>query len=309
MQEFFKKFIRKNLRSVFFWSGIRILAIIQALFWPYGLSRVVNALSGVETRWDLAVFWALLMIGNSLVENFLRLRSKYNLENVSVKLSVDLARFFSKKTKIRPGVRTGEAVQAVKLASEKIQSVANFFKENGLQMPIDGIIIPLVLLNAKIQYFLILLFYVFFYVLADLAVLFFYRRKFNKLISASQAFWGTEYRRVPDLWRKRENADLVEREVDEAGESLYRQSVQAGNVMNWLWISVQTVSTLGKGLAILYVLRLILHSLVPLGDLVLVAGYFDRMHGTLNIFTHASVELATSVIVLRRLNQAVETRK
>jgi len=308
MKHFFKKFFTEHRAQIFIFSLFRIFAFAQTLFWPYAFSKIVNILSKNPKNWQGAGFWAILMVLNKITEDFVRLRSEFRLEKIGTKLKISLATFFSKKTEIREGKKTGEAVQAVKQASENIESLINFYKNNILQLPINFIIIPLVLLKASTDYLFLLLMYGILYLIIDAFAVQFYNRQLKKYFRAAEIFWGTTYRKTPEIWRQREDGEIFGHRIDEEGEKLYKATVSASNRNTWRWFFLQSLSSASRGVVILFALYKIAKGTAPVGDLILVSAYFQRAQDTLNIISSSLTQILQARISLKRLDAAVKIR-
>lgn len=257
-------------------------------------------------NWREAGLWAGLMILNKITEDFVRLRSKFGLEKIGAKLKISLATFFSEKTEIRKGKKTGEAVQAVKKASEDIKSLVDFYKENILQLPVNLIIIPLILLQASVDYLLLLLVYGIAYLTIDYFAIKLYNRKVKKYFKAAEVFWGTTYRKTPEVWREREDGGVFAERIDQEGKELYKTIVSADNIDNWRWVSLQALSSATIGAAVLFVLYKIVTNTAPVGDLILVTAYLRETQRTLNVITSSLTRLIRTRISLKRLNKSVK---
>lgn len=306
MEKFFKNFLQEHKAQIFLFSLFRIFSFVQILFWPYAFSKIINIMSQNPDNWREAGLWAGLMILNKITEDFVRLRSKFGLEKIGAKLKISLATFFSEKTEIRKGKKTGEAVQAVKKASEDIKSLVDFYKENILQLPVNLIIIPLILLQASVDYLLLLLVYGIAYLTIDYFAIKLYNRKVKKYFKAAEVFWGTTYRKTPEVWREREDGGVFAERIDQEGKELYKTIVSADNIDNWRWVSLQALSSATIGAAVLFVLYKIVTNTAPVGDLILVTAYLRETQRTLNVITSSLTRLIRTRISLKRLNKAVK---
>lgn len=306
MEKFFKNFLQEHKSQIFLFSLFRIFSFVQILFWPYAFSKIINIISQNPDNWQEAGFWAGLMILNKVTEDFVRLRSKFGLEKIGAKLKISLATFFSEKTEIRKGKKTGEAVQAVKKASEDIKSLVDFYKEYILQLPVNLIIIPLILLQANIDYLLLLVVYGIAYLTIDYFTIKLYSRKLKKYFKSAEVFWGTTYRKTPEVWREREDGGTFAERIDQEGKELYKDIVSADNINNWRWILLQALSSATIGAAILFVLYKIVTNTAPVGDLILVSAYLQETQRTLNVITSTLTRLIQTRISLKRLNKAVK---
>ena len=308
MKQFFKEFFQGYQRKIIGFSFLRVFSLVQELFWPYAFSRIINKMSENPENWRTAVIWAGVMILNKILEDFIRLKAKFELEKIGTKLEISLATFFSEKTEIRNGKKTGESVQAIKKASEDIYSLIEFYKDNLLRLPVNLIIIPFILFRANTSYLIFLIIYGALYLGIDYFALNLYQKKLKKYFKAAEVFWGTTYRKAPEVWRQREDGYVFAEEVDHQGESLYQKTVSADNIERWRWSALQAFSSASIGAVILFVLYRIINNTTPVGDLILVAGYFEEMQGTLNIFTSALTQVIHTKISLKRLSRAVKIK-
>ncbi len=306
MKKFFKNFLQEYKTQIFLSSLFRIFSFVQILFWPYAFSKIINIISQNPDNWREAGLWAGLMILNKITEDFVRLRSKFGLEKIGAKLKISLATFFSEKTEIRKGKKTGEAVQAVKKASEDIKSLVDFYKEYILQLPVNLIVIPLILLQANIDYLFLLVVYGIAYLTIDYFAIKLYSRKLKKYSKAAEVFWGTTYRKTPEVWREREDGGTFAERIDREGKELYKAIVSVDNINNWRWALLQALSSTIIGAAILFVLYKIVTNTAPVGDLILVSAYLRETQGTLNVITSSLTRLIQTRISLKRLNKAVK---
>lgn len=308
MREFFKDFFREHRVRISLYSLLRIFSFCQVLFLPYAFSKIVNILSSNPDNWREAIPWTVLMILNGLTDDFVRLRAKFGLENIGSKLKISLATFLSQKTAIRKGKKTGEAVQAVKKTSEDIESLISFYKNDALQLPVNLIVIPLVLFNASRDYLILLLVYGVLYLIIEYFVVKIYRRELRKYFEAAEVFWGTAYRKTPEIWRKREDDHAFARNLEKEGRELYQATVLANNANNWRWIFLQCLSSASIGVAVLFVIYKIITNTAQVGDLILVSAYFERTQEALNIITLGITYIIETKVSLKRLNEAVKIK-
>lgn len=306
MKEFFEDFFKRYEKQILFFSFWRIVAFAQFLFWPYAFSKIVNIMSQNPENWQEACFWAMLMILNNLSDDFIRLRSKFGLEMIGAKLQISLATFFSKNTKLRRHKKTGEGVQAIKKASDDIRSLANYYKDDLLQLPVNFIIIPLILSTVNPHYVFILIVYGILYLAIDFLTIRIFYKRLKKYFMATEIFWGTAYRKVPDVWRQREDGETFAQEIEREGRDLYRATVSSENTGYWRWIFLQALSSASVGVAVVFALSKIIQGTAPVGDLILVTAYFDKTQETLNIITETVTRVIQTKLSFKRLEQAVE---
>jgi len=309
MKVFFQKFFQEHRKQILFFSFLRIIAFIQVLFWPYAFAKVINIVSINPKAWHSAIGWIVLMGLNKITEDWVRLRSKFGLEKIGAELKISLATFFSRKTEIREGRKTGEAVQAVKKASEDIEVLVNFYKDKILQLPINLVIIPIIFWQASKDYLFLLIAYGLLYLLIDYFSLKIYYQNLKRYFKKAEIFWGTTYRKTPEVWRQRENGCIFADTITEEGKDLYQAIISAVNVNNWRWIILQSLSSASRTAAVFLVVYKIFKGRAPIGDLIIVNAYLQKTQTTLNIITDTLINLIRTKISLKRLGKAVKIKE
>jgi len=308
MKQFFKDFLKRHRVRIFAFSALRIIDFLQCLFAPYVLAKIINIVTQNSGDWQKASFWTIILIVNETTEDIVRLRGKLGLEKIAIRFKLALATFFSEETEIRKNKKTGQAVQAIRKAGDVIQGLVNFYKDNLLQLPVNFIIIPLVLWSANIDYLFLLIIYIVLYFSIECFMAPIHNKKLQKFFRASETFWGTTYRKTPEVWRQREDGQDFIQQMDKQAEALYKSDVNAVKINNWRWIFLQCLSSVTIGLAILFVLYKIFNNNAPIGDLILVSSYFATTQETLNIITSTITRFLHTKISLKRLDQAVKIR-
>lgn len=308
IKQFFRNFFQEHKIWIIFSSFWRLISFIQVLFWPYAFAKIVNIMSQNPENWKQAIFWTGLVTVNWISEDFIRLRSKLGLEKIAAKLRIDLAAFFAKKTKLRKGKKTGESVQAIKKVSESFESLINFFKDGALQLAVNFIVIPIVLSASNLEYLLLLGIYAIVYLIIDCFAVKFYHEKLKKYFRAAEIFWGTTYRKTPEIWRKREDGADFSQKIKQDGKKFYQANVSALNTNNWRWTVLQTLSSATIGFSVLFVIYKIVNGLTPVGDLILVSSYFIKTQETLNIISDSFSKIVEIKTSLKRLEVAVKIK-
>lgn len=302
---FIKHFFQKNKKLIVWFSFLRIIDFLLILFWPYAFAKMVNIISNDPNDWRLALWWAIPMIIVQISEDFIRLLGKLGLSNIANKLKIELATFFSEKTEIKNGKRTGEAVQTVRRASDAIENLVNYYKDKMLQLPVNLIVIPIILFSANPQYLIFLIVYIGLYLLIEYFAVRNFQKKTKQYFNSAEAFWGTTYRRTPDVWRQREDGFEFIQEIEEQGELMYKDGVATNKTNHWRWIWIQALSSVSIGGAILFVIYKIVLGTTHVGDLILVSSYFAMTQESLNIISDAFTNLIQTKIALERLDEAV----
>ncbi len=308
LKEFFNNFWKQKKIKIIWYSFWRLVAFAQTLFWPFALSRVVNVLTQDPSNWEGALPWIAGMIINKVTEDMIRLRSKSGLENLSLDMTIDFTLFFTSRSEVKEDSRTGEAVQAIKRITEVLNGLLIYYKDNLLQLPVNFIVVPLVLFKTNIDYFILFLVYTFIYLLVDYFAAGFYSDEARDSFEVSEAFWGTAYRKIPDVWREREDGEKLKNTLEKQGEAFYKEASEALNIHYWRWTAVQVLSDLTQGFAVALIVYKIFHGQAEVGDLVLVIGYFQQTQSSLNIVTSANKIFTDLHIALRRLENSVQEK-
>jgi len=306
MKGFSKNFLKQYKFQIFGYSLLRIFSFAQVLFWPFAFAKVVNIMTESPDNWHQALVWAGLMLINKVLEDIIRLRSKYGLETIATELKIKLAIYLTEETKIRKNVKTGEAVQAIKTASETVETLMMFYKESVLQLPVNFIVIPMVLLKANVDYLFIFIVFAALYLLIEYFASKSYRRRLESYLKSAEVFWGTTYRKAPDIWRKREKINGFSRQIESQGKKLDRSTDAFLNTNNWRWIATQTLSSAAIGLSILFIIYKTINGSASIGDLILVTGYLSQVQGSLNIVSSGISYFSQTKLALNRLYKAIE---
>jgi ABC-type bacteriocin/lantibiotic exporter with double-glycine peptidase domain len=309
LSKFSKDFIQKNRIKLIWFSFWRIVAFIQVLFWPFALSKIVDILTENPVEWQKALPWLAILVVNNIIEDFIRLRSKYGLQVITTDLEVNLATFFTKNTEVCDDVKTGEAIQRVKKATETINTLATHYRNNLLQIPVNLVIIPLIFLKVNGIYFSFLATYIILYLMTNYIWSSIYLKETQDCFQAAETFWGTTYRKAPEIWRNREDEKEFKKELRKEAKDLFKERLDMENIRNWGWVFVQVLSSLSVGIMVIYVFHFITKGSAPVGDLVLVTGYFSEMQTSLNILTTTATQSIDLKISLNRLEQAVRPKK
>lgn len=309
MEKFFRDFWKENKTEIISFTLLRIFSFIQVLFWPYAFSRVINILSNSPAQWQIAVLWAGAMMGNKVAEDFVRIKAKYELEKMGSKLQISLATFFSEQTELKDGKKTGESVQAIKKASEDVDELLDFYRDNLLRMPVNLIIIPIVLLQANLIYLVLLVIYAGCYLFINHVLHKIYQKRLKKYFEAAETFWGTTYRKTPEVWREREDGYAFANEIHEEGNELYEKEVSANKINMIRWVAIQAFSSAFIGGMVLFVIDRIINGIAPVGTLILVTAYFQETQLTLNIITTTINQITNLRLSLKRLSEAVKIRE
>ncbi len=308
MKKFFLDFYKKHKNKILFFSFLRIVAFIQVLFWPFAFSKVVNIMSDNPENWRIAFYWLGAMVINKVLEDLIRIKAKFELEKIGTELEISLATFFTERTELRKDKKTGESVQAIKRASENINSLIEFYKDNLLKLPVNLIIIPIIFLRVNLSYLGLLIIYGVLYLIIDYSLLKLYRQKVQDSFRAAEIFWGTTYRKTPEVWRQREDGYTFAKTVDQEGKDLYKKEVVANRINMIRWAVLQAFSSATIGGVILFVLDKVIKNITPIGNLILISGYFREMQGTLNIITSTFTRITDTRISLKRLSKAVKIK-
>ncbi len=306
MRKVFKDLWQQHRVKIIVFTILRLFSYIQVLFWAYAFAKVVNIMTNNPGQWRTAMVWAAAMVVNKVAEDFVRIKAKYELEKIGVRIQISLSSFFSRKTELKDGRRTGESVQAIKRAAEHIDELLDFYREDLLQLPVNFIIIPIILYRASPIYLLFLAVYVVLYLIINQVMQTAYFERMKKCFKAAEIFWGTTYRKAPEVWRQREDGYAFSREINKEGDELYDKETLANNINMWRWAAVMSLSSAIRGGVILFILYNVVQNVTPLGNLVLVNGYFLETQNTLNIITLAIDKASRSRLAFTRLGKALK---
>lgn len=308
MKTFFKRFLKKYKWGFLWFSVLRIFAFLQVLFWPYAFSNIINILIKNSNEWQQVLLWASAMVINEIAKDFIRLRSKLGLKKLGAKLQISFVAFLAKKTKLREGIKTGEAVQIIRQTYLTMEALINYYKNSLLKLPVSLIVIPIVLLKTSTDYFILIVIYAFLYLIINHFCTIIYAQKLHKHFKSEEAFWGTTYRKVPEVWREREDSLNFKENISKQAKELYRSMISLAETETTWWILVQILSSISLGIAILFVLFRIKNGTAPIGDLILVSSYLQQTQESLNVMTGITDRITRVRTSLKRLDDSVERK-
>lgn len=308
IKKFFKDFFGDKKARFSWFSFLRIVASAQVLFWPFALSKVLDILGQGIENWRKALVWVLAMIINKMLEDPIRLKSKHGIQTIGSELRLSLATFFSQETKLRSGAKTGEAVQRIKIANDNINSVTIFYKDSFLEIPTNLIVITAVFWSLSPTYLYLLLAYVSLYLILDHFTTNYYLEEAREYFEASETFWGTLYRKTPDVWRGREDSDTFAEKANIESESLKKELVTMDKANITRWTMLQVLSSFFKSFALALVFFRITQDQAAIGSMVLVLSYFSSTQASLNRITSSLKLFSELKISLHRLSQVIESK-
>lgn len=306
--KFFKKFLRKEWKPFTFFSLLRVFSFVQILFWPFALSKILDILGADIADWRGALPWVVAMIINKILEDFIRLRAKHGIQTVGSKLRINLVNFFSQETEIRSNVKTGEAVQRIKIVNDNISSATSYYKNSFLGIPVDLIAIPIIFFGMSPSYLYLLLTYIAIYLVIDRFTTSYYLQEAQEYFSASETFWGTLYRKTPDVWRGREERDIVGKKIDQEAQDLEKEIITMDRANVIRWTALQAISSFFKGLSLVLVFWRITQGETAIGDLVLVLSYISRTQSNLNKITSSNKLISELRMSLKRLGEVIQKK-
>jgi len=306
LKVFFREFLKNNKRQFIWHSFWRLFGCAQTLFWPFAFAKVIDIVAQNPEAWQKAIPWVFAMVVNKIIEDVVRLKSKLGLQNLAMRIKIDIVKFLTKKTKVRDGIKTGEAVQSMGNMASTIESIVFLYKDKLLQLPVYFIAIPIILLGSQPSYFVLLILYIAIYLFIDYFAATFYVKEARDSRKASEAFWGTVYTKTPGVWRQREDRIAFEEMIDAQSEDFCKEENEAQNIHHWRWMMIQSLSSFFYGIAIAFVLYQVINGRARAGDLVLVIGYFIKTHASLNIVSDVVYQVINTRISFQELENAVE---
>ena len=307
-RSFLKNFIIKEKGKIIWFSLWRMFSFLQVLFWPFAFAKILDILSQDISNWKASLPWLIAMVINKLTEDFVRLRAKHGIEVITSGMRISMATFFAEETQIKDGVKTGEAVQKIKSAGDTLKEAALYYKNQLLGIPVSLIFVPIILYNADRMYLVIFGIYVLLYLIIDKFATAFYLEEAREYFSASEIFWGTVYRKTPDVWRGREEIGSFKKKVDEQSEVLKKEIETMDSADTWRWIALQSLSSTALGFGIVFVFLRIARGESEVGDLVLITSYLGDAQETLNRITSSSTRIVNLKMALHRLSEVVERK-
>lgn len=277
--------IIQNKSRFFFWLFIRLVSALFPLLSIYLYSQVV---SNIENKVQLKSIFILVLIIFivNIIDNFLRLKSLFKIQECISDISFDINNYFIKDLKAEKKEERHQSIQAIRNFSEATNSTLLLFRQPGIDSLVSLFTVPIILFFVDRQIFVIEIAYIIIYLLID----YYTTQRYVKLRDIQNT-------KIENYFAKfQENND-----IDLEQKTFSRHFKRLSNWGFWMWFLIQNSAVFFYSLILGMCIFSIYIGAKQISDLVLVMGYITSTQTFLNSFTEIKDSLANMNVAVDHL--------
>lgn len=277
--------IIKNKTRFYFWFFVRFISSLFPLLAIYLYSQVIGS---IENRAELRSIFSLVLIilFVRIVDNLLRLKSLYKLQECISQIGFDIHNFFIKDLRASNKEERHQCVQAIRNFSDASSLTLSLFRQPGIDSIVSLVMIPIILFFVDLRVFVLEVAYILIYLLLD----YYTTQKYIKLRDAQNT-------KTENYYAKLQMSNDVELEQKTYTRHFTRLS--NWNFLEWFLIQGSAVFfyclILGFGILSIY------NGDKQISDLVLIVGYVSSTQAYLNSFSEIKDNLANMTVAIDHL--------
>ncbi len=277
--------IIQDKKRLLFWFFIRFLSALLPLLTIYLYSLVI---SQVENRVDFnsIIFVILLIFIVRLLDNFTRLKSVRELNEVISNIRFDIHNYFSQDIRAESKEERNQSIQAIRNFSEATTITLNLFRQPGVDSFVSLITIPIILYFVDLRVLVLVISYVLVYSIVD--------------------YYTTQrYIKLKDIQNtKTENYYSKFQESNDTHLEQKAYIYHFTRICNWNfveWFSIQNIAVFFYCLILVFSVISVYSGNWNISNIVLVMGYASSVQTHLNSFSDIKDNLANTTVAIDRL--------
>ena len=277
--------IIQNKTRFLFWFFIRFISSLLPLLSIYLYSLVI---SNFETKSELKpiLFLVLVIFIVRIIDNFLRLKSLYKLEECISDISFDVHNYFSKSLRSSTKEERHQSIQAIRNFSDASSLTLMLFRQPGIDSVVSLIIIPVILFFVDHQIFVLEVAYISIYLLID----YYTTQRYIKLRDVQNT-------KIENYYAKLQESD----DVDLEQKTFTRHFTRLSNWSFWEWFLIQNSAVIFYSLILLFCIFSIYSGAKQISNLVLIMGYVSSTQVYLNSLSEIKDNLANMTVAIEHL--------
>jgi ABC-type multidrug transport system fused ATPase/permease subunit len=277
--------IIQNKPRFLFWFFIRFLSSLLPLLTIYLYSRVIE---NIETKviFSSLFFLILIILLVRLVDNFLRLKSIFKLDECISDISFDIHNFFIKDLHTKNQEERHQSIQAIRNFSDASSITLTLFRQPGIDSIVSLSIIPVILWFVDLRVFVLEIVYILIYMLID----YYTTQKYVKLRDLQNTKTETYY------------GELQESNDVELEQKTYSRHFTRLSNWNFIeWFVLQNGAVFFYCLILAYSIIAVYSGFKQISDVVLIMGYITSTQTYLNSFSEIKDNLANMTVAVDHL--------
>lgn len=275
----------QNKPPLFFWLFVRFISAILPLITIYLFSQVISLLENKLPLQEVFLYILIIFVVR-ILDNYLRLKSITNLEQVISNISFDINSYFLSDFTAENKQERHETVQAVRNFSDASSLTLNILKQPGVDALVSLIFVPLILFFLEFKVFIIVIAYISIYYLID----YYTTQKYMK------------YRDIQNLKTEVYFAKLQDSNDFDLEQKTYTRYF--GRLCKWNfteWFALQNTAVFFYCLVLLYLIYFYYTGQKTISEVVLIMGYVTQTQVFLNAFSNIKDSLTDMFVSLEHL--------
>ncbi len=268
-----------------FWFFIRFLSSLLPLLTIYLYSRVIE---NIETKvvFSTLFFLILIILLVRLVDNFLRLKSIFKLDECISDISFDIHNFFTKDLHTKDKEERHQSIQAIRNFSDASAMTLTLFRQPGIDSIVSLSIIPAILWFVDLRVFVLEMVYIVIYMIID----YYTTQKYVKLRDLQNTKTETYYGKLQES-----------NDVELEQKSFTRHFTRLSNWNFTEWFVLQNGAVFFYCLILAYSIIAVYSGTKQISDIVLIMGYVSSTQTYLNSFSDIKDSLADMTVAVDHL--------
>jgi ABC-type multidrug transport system fused ATPase/permease subunit len=277
--------IIQDKRRFLFWFFVRFISSLLPLLTIYLYSRVIE---DIETKvvFSSLFFLVLIILLVRLVDNFLRLKSIFKLDECISDISFDIHNFFVKDLNTKNQEERHQSIQAIRNFSDASSITLTLFRQPGIDSIVSLAIIPIILWFVDLRVFVLEIVYILIYMIID----YYTTQKYAKLRDLQNTKTETYYGKL------QENNDV---ELEQKTFSRHFSRLSNWNFIEWFIL--QNSAVFFYCLILSYSIIAVYSGFKQISDVVLIIGYVASTQIYLNSFSEIKDNLANMTVAVDHL--------
>lgn len=277
--------IIKDKPRFLFWFFIRFISSLLPLLTIYLYSLVIENVEN-KIQYSPIFFLVLIILITRIVDNFLRLRSLYRLDECISNISFDIHNYFTQDLHTETKEDRHQSIQAIRNFADASALTLTLFRQPGIDSIVSLITIPIILWFVDTRIFVLEIVYIIVYMIVD----FYTTQKYIKLRD-------TQNSKVEDYYAKLQVSNDTELEQ----KTFTRHFTRLSNWNFIEWFILQNSAVFFYCLILGYSILSVYSGYKQISDIVLIMGYVASTQTYLNSFSDIKDSLADMTVAVDHL--------
>lgn len=274
-----------NKSRFLFWFFVRFISSLLPLLSVYLYSKTVADIEN-KSAFSSLFFIILTIFFVRILDNFLRLRSLYKLDECISNIGFDIHKYFLKDLKTDSKAERHQSIQAIRNFSDASTITLTLFRQPGIDSIVSLSIIPVILFFVDPRIFVLEIGYILIYSLID----FYTTQKYVKLRDIQNT-------KIENYYGKLQESNDVELE-----EKTYTRHFRRLSNWNFIeWFAIQNTAVFFYCLILVYSVISVYTGDKQISDIVLIIGYVVSTQTYLNSFSEIKDNLTNMTVAIDHL--------